>query len=674
MSLRSIVEAGLKDGKGDIASISTVTDWIERPIKLREFCESPEHLNFRFSDKQYEFMEDFVGPDGTRFFERDLDRASTAIWLLGKGSGKDTMARAIAMYVIYILLCLHKPREWLGFKGRGFISLVNVAYSSDQASDVYFATLVELVKAWVWLRKRYRMFHRGRMVPSMASFSPASEYVRIKEDRINFPKGIRAISEHSQQESYEGHDILFWVMDEASAFKSETKIANGDKIYSTLTTSANSRFPGRWRGIVMSFPRSESDTDFTMRMYEQALNETLRFKVARASTWEVRPPGSFSDQTFDFEGFKIPIDFEKEFKTTPADAKAKYLTIPPKIAGAFFEYPERITECINKNRIPIFRTRSTLVEVELVDAMNGRSKRERMLGQEIGEWLINSVQEMQHSRVGWVDLGRVSNRAALVIARGEPVKVEIKSETSGEIQQTTVNKLIEEAVVVWQPDPSRQLQVAVASVEALILDLMRRGLRIRMFGCDAWNSATLQEALKRHRVYTEEHVVSYADYALLQSLIYTGAAELLDHPLQTQELTRLVRVGSNKVDHPPEGSPTFGSKDIADALAGCARLLNGRLKDPQAALWAFAKRRSVGVKAQHTSAGNASGNPFSPKAQGFPVSSADMTAIRNNSQVPPDPTLPPNMLPTSIMPRRSVGLPVGGRGSSRGRGGRTSGW
>ena len=663
--LLDIVDEAIAVVERDPATAQDVLDWEETPATFREFCESEEHWNFPLGDKQYEIVEDFVGSDGKKLFEKLLARPDTAVWLLGKGSGKDTMARHVAGYVVHVLLCLRNPRAFLGLEyGKGFVDVVNVAYNEKQAKDVYFASFEQHVLSWKWLKQKARIYKSGRLL-SRPRDMHITATVSIRDDRIVFPKGVRTITAHSRNESYEGHDVLFWIMDEASAFKTTTEVANADKVYSTLKTSANSRFPGRWRGIIMSFPRAEGDTDFTMRMYEVALKTPHEYSAFRAYTWEVRPRSHFSPETFEFEGHQIPIDFKKDFDSNPTDAKSKYMCIPPKIQGAFFEYPERIDECINRERAPLFRTRETLVDVSTV-SKNGRTPgRSRMLGREVSEWLMQGVGDLMQPRVAWADLGRSNDNAALVVARGERVLVEVTSD-EGKVQQTVLNKLIEEAIVVWHPDKSQGLQVAITSVETLILDLMRRGLKIKAFGCDAWNSATLQESMKRQRVYTEEHYIDYEDYTLLQMMIYTGATDLLHHELQEYELKHLVRPADKKVDHPKDGS-----KDIADCLAGCARLLNGNLKNPAQALASMA-RRVVGVRAAHTSAGNASNNPFSPKAQGLPISVRDANIAALPQDLGSAPATRPDMF-SVVQPKRTVGVSVGG-GRSQGSPARFSGW
>jgi hypothetical protein len=79
--------------------------------------------------------------------------------------------------------------------------------------------------------------------------------VQVNDDMVEFPRTIRSWSRHAQNESYEGLNVLVWLMDEASAFLSKLRRENASGIYQTLKTSAASRFGRRWgHGHQLSAP------------------------------------------------------------------------------------------------------------------------------------------------------------------------------------------------------------------------------------------------------------------------------------------------------------------------------------------------------------------------------------------------------------------------------------
>jgi hypothetical protein len=63
-------------------------------------------------------------------------------------------------------------------------------------------------------------------------------------------------------------NILVWVMDEASAFRTVNGGDNADQVHGTLRSSALSRFEFmHWIGIVISFARKQQG-DFTLGRYD----------------------------------------------------------------------------------------------------------------------------------------------------------------------------------------------------------------------------------------------------------------------------------------------------------------------------------------------------------------------------------------------------------------------
>ena len=149
--------------------------------------------------------------------------AGTAVLLWGKGSGKDYLCSILVCYLVYVLLCLRDPQKYLRLAPGEPIDLINVAYNADQAKRVFFEKLKQRIKRWEWLRQNYNVIEAGRRVNEQKL---GRALVVINDDFIEFPHQIRAWSRHAQNESYEGLNILVWLMDEASAFLSKLKREN----------------------------------------------------------------------------------------------------------------------------------------------------------------------------------------------------------------------------------------------------------------------------------------------------------------------------------------------------------------------------------------------------------------------------------------------------------------
>jgi hypothetical protein len=254
--------------------------WREVPDSFDEFVTSPRHLHLGpLYPRQRAAIHELIGEDPVRIFEdpynlepEQVARAyQQAVLLWGKGSGEDYLCSILVCYLVYVLLCLRDPQVYLRLAAGEPIDLVNVAYNADQAKKVFFEKPKQRVKRWQWLRDTYNVVEAGRRVNK---HKVGRALVSINDDFIEFPHQIRAWSRHAQNESYEGLNVLVWLMDEASAFLSKLKRENAEAIHYTLKTSAASRFGMRYVGLIISWPRHADD--FTMTKHREAvLNPTL---------------------------------------------------------------------------------------------------------------------------------------------------------------------------------------------------------------------------------------------------------------------------------------------------------------------------------------------------------------------------------------------------------------
>jgi hypothetical protein len=405
---------------------------------------------------------------------------------------------------------------------------------------------------------------------------------------IEFPHLIRAVSESSENESFEGYNILFWIMDEASAFKNKGGIKrNAHKVYDTLRSSASSRFGQRWKGMILSWPRQEVN-DFTLDMYNQSINDP---SVAgdMGYTWQIKPARFYSGKYFEFEGEQIPIEFEDDFRLEPEMSKCKYMCKPQKVQGAFLTYGGRVRECVNQvGRLPLFDTEDVLVEHELMNEAGDTSHRKQFVGKRITMFRGNAT-DISIPRVAHIDAGLTHDATGMVIAHGEPIIIKVQNELTGDYQTVAMNKIVIDACIRWVPDPTKHLQVSLNNVEALLLELITvYGIKFKKISYDQWNSQTSLETLMQHRIVSEMHNINFKDYCELRSMIYNGGVDFVQWKVEKPEdpywwvmyeLEHLINLGQ-KVDH-----PETGTKELADCLSGVNRLLN----EPNAKIDVFKK-------------------------------------------------------------------------------------
>lgn len=540
-------------------------------------------------------------------------RYQMAVLLWGKGSGKDFLCSVVVTYLVYVLLCLRDPQGYFLMARGEPIDIVNVAYNADQAKKVFFEKLKERIKGWRWLRDNYNVFESAKRV---GDHRHGRAEVHINDGEVVFPRKIRCFSRHSENESYEGYNVIAWIMDEASAFLSKLKRENADKIYQTLRTSAASRFQRRWVGFVISYPRHGDD--FTMTMHAQAVREPDLgvYPDGPAASWHINENLGRAEFVTVRGDHEVPVELANDYMLDFEEALARYECKPPAARDAFFKYPTRLDDAVAAGKDPMIEWEPG----ELRRTVPGAD------GESITR-LFRTVRitKMRRAPKGAKfyahgDPGLKHDSFALAIAHGVPatvmmrvpagevldaqqmarqnaaLRVQCRDEEEYRARALTSTTLIEwerdvvrtvvDALIEWKPDPSRDMQVDLQNIEDTILMLAKRyrlgfpakgsdGKPRPTITFDHWNSAATVQKLQAKKLNVEDEAWSgpfqLDIYRNARTNFYNDLVTLPDtpsvtsndpqHPGVLYELKRIELIEDRKVDH-PEG----GSKDLADAV------------------------------------------------------------------------------------------------------------
>jgi hypothetical protein len=511
--------------------------WEETPVDFRTFITSPRFMNYpSYSRRQYMVPDFMLGDDPKKIFD---NTNSTAVLEWGKGSGKDTIACHIILYVIHVLLCMRRPQaKFPGITVRDTIDFVNIAYSADQALNVFFDKLKNNVLHWDWLKQKFPIRMSGRFVEPTEEWQ-YENVITINKNSIFFPKRLRAFSRHSEQESTEGMNILTYVCDEISAFKDKTQTRNAAKIYNMLESSAKSRFGMAVKGFLLSYPRY--DGDYIEKMFDWAADK-LNVYSDKGCTWDIKPEVCFSGQWFIFEGERVPLEFKEHFDRDPTDAKAKYMCRPPGAESPFIEKPEMVDLVIDAGRAPL---------IEFEDYVEGKYIKKRIKKFDVPTFL-------RYDHVITIDLGLKNDSAGFSLSHAEHF---ILPNRSQEVH------FIQDAVTAWEPDPKKKLIVSFPNIEEVI-KLISTKVVIKGVYFDQWNSAQMVQNLRAAGINTDVYRLDLQDYRNLKEQIYFGKISLLKYQKQITEIKGLEIINGIRVDH-----PDTGSKDVADTVVGAVKVL-----------------------------------------------------------------------------------------------------
>jgi hypothetical protein len=492
----------------------TETLWGEdRILTFEEFCSSPEHMNFPPLSRRQTMVSDYMfGEDPKTMLDNGRN---TAVLVWGKGAGKDTISVLMILYVVYVMLSAKNPQRLLGLPNNNSIDLLNVASSREQAETIFFDKLRNFVLHWDWLEKRYDIQVSGRFFSTARERKGSKDKVIITNDAIIFPKNIRAFSGSSESESLEGHDLFMFVLDEADAFKSSSVNRSAAKIYQICRTSAFSRFKSRYKGFIISYPRSKNG--FILSLYEKT-KKFLNVYSDIAMTWEVKPRELFSEQTFEYEGHKIPMDFYEEFRLDPMGAKRSYMCLAPMAETTFLEDPDKVDDAAKVYSDPLF---------EFKDAVKNSL---------ITKTIIKSpfYPDRAKKYIIVLDLGLKKDPAAMSLMHREQ------------------DKVIVDFVTRWIPDPDKQIRVDLSNIEEIIEKIFDT-LTVDGLYADHWQSALLVQKLKGKGRNAETVKLEYDDYETFKRLLYSGNIILPKNEALLEELKNLQLYSGKKVDHPDGG-------------------------------------------------------------------------------------------------------------------------
>lgn len=523
--------------------------WREQPVDLLTFFTSPDFLNEKpYPGKQTEVLETVNSILQYKIMENEeacpenLREVTELAIMLGKGSGKDFLASGILLYVCYLVLCLNDPHSYFGFGQDEPIDFINVAINAYQANNVFFKKLKARIINCKW-------FRRVNYNPAETDNAAPNEF-QLTKNQIRFYKNITAHSAHSEADSFEGFNPLIVIFDEIGGYEYE----NAERAYSTLRSSAVSRYNDKILLIFISFPRSSED--FMVKKYNESFDDPQVYGILGKS-WEVNP--SIKRE-----------NLQKDYDRNPEEAALKYECIPPKYSQGLFQFPEKIDEVITIGKKA--QCQGLVVTDKIVTRTLNNGEQRHFIGLELYNLLLNP------SYVYYLggDGGVSTDSYIICLMHAEPVLIETVE--NGEVLHKWINKPVEDLILEWRPSKKDRLPVDLLNV-ADILEMICMQVHVKKALFDKFNSADVVQRLMMFGVDAEDKNFSnpfqVQIYQNLKGLIYTGNIELLDHTVDdiydekrlnaNEELKAIKLINGNKIDHDKDKS-----KDFSDARAAAA--------------------------------------------------------------------------------------------------------
>lgn len=556
--LRSLAEVDDSEARGVCDDL-----FIEEPVPLDVFItdkhyigmsalSEPQALAVRVAERvYYPELYPLMAAEFGDYWAAPVPMRNFLTLLVGKGGGKDMIARLIALRIAYMLLCLKDPRSYFGMPESESIHMLNVASTKDQARRAYFEPMTRVVRKG-WFRDKCNPL----------------------KNTIEWERGLESVSGSSDAETQEGLNLILGVADEIDAFRTEEDIArtgggssrtpmrSAQGIIKMLRSSAATRFPRTFKNVRISYPRYHGSPILQLHQeskedLEKRGDQSRHFIIGPMPSWEFNPllaRSKFVEMPPELSPVPVPEELVQDFEREPEWARAAYLCMP------------------ERTMLPPYFRSENAVDAALVDTPEIEVHWEYARGAWHPSFVIPASLKPAPGAVyaTHCDLALNGDRAGFALAHVVSWdKFSVKDPETGSHVSWDERPVVKVDAALaleadLEADPPREIQLRF--YRQLVFELQQRGFPIMWASLDGWQSIDTRQILEVGGIEAPLLSMDRTEepYRQLRSLMEEGRVELPFSRLLRNELLHLQQdPKKRKVDHPPGGS-----KDLADAVCG----------------------------------------------------------------------------------------------------------
>lgn len=553
-------------GKSETLNSLWYEDYDEIPISIEEFISNPHYLGK--STRNGESIYPYWKNKYTEIFDPSINYEE--IVLTGAiGVGKTRTAVCCLCYMLYKIMCLKNPQEYFKFNEGDKITIFFLNINLRLAEGVGYKTMHQYLLNSPWFMERGSQVGRTNLL-----------YVPPHNIGITF--GSKA--DHAL-----GQQIYCSFLDEVDFTKGGIK--GGDVLaaqngimqtYTAIKERINSRFikNGVQYGRLFLVSSKKSEHDFIEAYVRKMKDETDKMMVVDEPQWIIKPPGTFSKETFPvavgnrslksrvldskvseeerkaiikqgYEILDVPVNLRQSFVLDVNTALMNLAGRSVTGATSFFNF-ELFSKCYIKDYKNPFIT--DIITTGIHDNMN------------IADFLqIDQIPIEVRAMPQFIHIdGALTGDKAGISSVGVSGTKETKQYIGSKeiVSQELYYKHIF-SVDIQSPQGS---EISLEKTRQFIYYLKASGFNIKSVSMDGYQSADTKQMLLAQGY---DAVLVSLDktpqgYMALRSAMNDERIGLIQIDLLETELIQLQRdVQTGKLDHPLDGS-----KDMADSLAG----------------------------------------------------------------------------------------------------------
>lgn len=533
------------------AWLSENPEYNEMPANFVEFCLSDEYLNL--GGDVYKMVLDI----GIEIYDKN---SLEVVILAGIGGGKSFLAQLLLCHMAHRILCLRDPHSYFLLTKDKPIVIMNMGLSATQAKKVVFSGVKNLIAGCRWFGKH---LEKNSILSTSIIFRR-----KVRPDTTRKFEVLEMISGNSTEEAPIGMNLIGVVLDEAAFYLNNDNTDQAQLIYDSCKARITSRFGDRaGMIIVISSPKYEKDF-ISMKLAEGLEYPDVVFSVS-IPTWKMKNREVMSDDVFVFDKNALQIIPVEEYseKSIFIGEKEKYdlcfgneemdrsyWIIPTDFHDTFRRQPEKSIRDIGA--MPTAAIDGFIKLTSFIDQAMGQC-RNRVL--DSGDWDYSEPP----SEPVFVHMDLALNKKKKNGKTGDAAGIAVCHCVGFDTQNE--NRPIIKFDFVERILAGAGGEIKFSDVRAKVIGLIENGWNIGKVTIDGWQSRDTIQILNARGVLCEYQSVDTTPepYETVKDGLYDMRLLLPEHDHLKTELKELEFVAGGKVDH-----PVFGSKDVADAVAG----------------------------------------------------------------------------------------------------------
>ena len=550
-------------------------DYNEAPVDILTFVDDYHYLGNAWHDaegkcKLYPYWREEL----LKIFPDNLHtNVNNAIFSGSRGRGKTELAVLIAAYLLHRVLCLKDPVAYYHLKPTEKLVFAFMNIKLSLAEEIGIAKFQNTIQSSPWFMDHGTLEGRTRKLWVPNRFNDqAAIYIKIG----------------SQADDLIGLPIFFAFFDEVSIQRNkdiEKQTQKANDMIDTAIGGMKTRFV--YNGVnptllVLASSKRSDKSFLEEHMKKKLKSEKDNVYISDGSVWEVKPKGTYSDETFRIalgnkflqsmvipddedsqpyidKGYQIinaPIDFRAEFLDDIDRALCDFAGISSSSITKYISGASYVDALSNRITNPFAR--------EILEIGNGPDD----YGVEYYHFFdINKVDPQLKYKPLFIhfDMSLTGDKSGIggVFIKGK------KPSINPDIQSNDLFYSTAFGVSIKAP---KGRQISFEKARNFIRWLKHKGFNIKGITADTYQSADFLQQMQAEGFPCSVLSVDRVDnqskiclpYQNFRTTIYEKRIEIFKHDLLQQEVINLERnIDSGKVDH-PDGY----SKDISDAICG----------------------------------------------------------------------------------------------------------